>query len=119
MVEAYKKMFTNYANFSARTSRRDFWLAYLMNIIVAFVLGLICGMIAGFTGIAQIQYLAYLYSLAILVPSLAMEIRRLHDINKSGWWLLIVFVPLIGAIWLLILLATATKNENNNYGEQL
>jgi uncharacterized membrane protein YhaH (DUF805 family) len=57
-----------------------------------------------------------LYSLAAMIPGLAVSIRRLHDIGKSGWWLLIAFVPLIGGIWLIVLLATDSQPGNNQWG---
>ena len=60
--------------------------------------------------------LSGLYSLAIILPSLAIEIRRLHDIGKSGWWIFIALIPLVGSIWLLVLLATEGQPGENQYG---
>jgi uncharacterized membrane protein YhaH (DUF805 family) len=58
-----------------------------------------------------------LYALAVLIPGLAVAVRRLHDVNKSGWFLLVALIPLVGAIWLLILLVTEGTKGANNYGE--
>jgi uncharacterized membrane protein YhaH (DUF805 family) len=57
-----------------------------------------------------------LYALAIILPALAVAVRRLHDIGKSGWWLFITFVPLVGSIWYLVLLATDSQPGENEYG---
>jgi uncharacterized membrane protein YhaH (DUF805 family) len=63
-----------------------------------------------------LPFVANLYSLAVLVPSIAVGVRRMHDIGKSGWWLLISLIPLIGAIWLIVLLATEGNQGSNQYG---
>ena len=118
MIDAYKKMWTNYANFNGCTSRKDFWLAIVCNFLVAFVIGFVLGFISGLTGIKELSYLSYIYSIAILIPSLAIEVRRLHDINKSGWFILICLVPLVGSIILLVFLCMA-RVEPNSYGEQV
>lgn len=82
----------------------------LANFIVAFVLGLID------TLIGWGQILSGLYSLAVFVPSLAVCVRRLHDIGKSGWWFLICLIPLIGVIWVLVLLCKDSQCEANQWG---
>ncbi|MDO4539549.1 MAG: DUF805 domain-containing protein [Syntrophomonadaceae bacterium] len=97
ILQAYLKMFMNYVNFSDRTNRPDFWWAVLGNVIVCLVLGIIIAIIPG------LKFLYTLYSLAILIPGLALGIRRLHDIGKSGWFILVGLIPIIGLIWLIIL----------------
>lgn len=67
-------------------------------------------------GMYSTGIIASLYSLAVLIPSLAVGVRRLHDIGKSGWWLLISLIPLVGGIWLLVLLATNGVVGENQYG---
>lgn len=112
MLESYKKMWVNGFNFKDKTTRRDFWLAILMNFIIAFV----CGFISWF--IPAFDVISTLYSLAVLIPGLAMEIRRMHDVNKSGWYLLISFIPIVG--WILLLVAYCTDSvSNDKYGVQL
>lgn len=116
MVEAYKKMWVNGFNFKDKTTRRDFWLTFLMNFIIGFVCGFIAGLIPALAGIFSV--ITTLYSLVMLIPSLAMGIRRLHDVNKSGWYILISLIPLIG--WILLLIVYCTDSvPNDKYGVQL
>ena len=81
--------------------------------IVAVVIDNVLGLANDNTGYGV---LSGLYSLAIILPSLAIEIRRLHDIGKSGWWIFIALIPLVGSIWLLVLLATEGQPGENQYG---
>lgn len=119
MIEAYKKFWKNFSNFNGRSTRSDYWLALLGNIIVAFVLGFVLGFISGALDMPALIMLGYVYSLAMIVPSIAIVIRRLHDINKSGWYYFVVFIPLVGSIIALIFLCTPSVNENNQYGERV
>ena len=98
-----------YAEFNGRARRSEYWYFVLFNALISFAVGLVAGLIG-------LQWLTYIYSLALLVPSIAIGVRRLHDIGKSGWWLLISFVPLIGAIWLIILMVKEGDHGNNAYG---
>ena len=113
MVEAVKKFFNNYANFNGRSTRGDYWWVVLANFIVGFVLGLITGIVGSKVGTT----LTSIYSLAILVPSLALTVRRLHDTNKSGWFILISLIPAVGSIILIVFLCLDSVNEGNQYGE--
>ena len=99
----------NYANFNGRASRQEYWMFILFNFIFTIVVGFIDGFLS-------LGFLSLLYLLAILIPGLAVLVRRLHDVNKSGWWLFIGLIPIIGAIWLLILLCTDSNPGENNYG---
>lgn len=119
MVEAYKSAFKNYANFKDRTSRSGYWFFVLANLLVSFAIGFILGLIAGLTGNLAISGLAYIYSLVVFIPSLSIMVRRLHDVNKSGWAVLFSLIPLIGWIFVLVWLCSASVNENNNYGQQV
>ena len=88
--EAIKLFFTRYADFHGRSRRSEYWWAYLFTLIAS-------------TAIAIIYIdISWLWSLITLVPNLSLAVRRMHDIGKSGWWLLIGFVPLVGGIILLI-----------------
>ena len=82
----------------------------LFNTIIAIVLGVVEGVLGG-PGIVGI-----LYGLAVLIPGLAVAVRRLHDTDRSGWWMLIVLVPVIGAIVLLIFMVQDSKPGQNQYG---
>ena len=106
----YLKVLKQYADFSGRARRQEYWMFFLFNIIVAIVLAVLD------TTLGTWGALGGLYGLAMLIPGLAVGVRRLHDIGKSGWMLLIAFIPLIGAIWLLILLVTDGTPGSNNYG---
>ena len=90
----------------------------LFNMIIAFVLGFIDGML-GLTigsGAQAVGVLGLIYSLAMLIPGLAVCVRRLHDIGKSGWYVLIALIPIIGGIWLLVLMCKEGDMANNEYG---
>ncbi|MCK4837704.1 MAG: DUF805 domain-containing protein, partial [Desulfobulbaceae bacterium] len=80
------------------------------NLIIAVVLGVVEGLFGG-PGVIGV-----LYSLAVLIPGIAVSVRRLHDTDRSGWWLLIALVPLIGAIVLFIFMVLDSKPEQNQYG---
>ena len=106
----YLEVLKKYAVFSGRARRKEYWMFFLFNIIIAFVLGFVEGLVGG-PGV-----LGTLYGLAILIPGIAVSVRRLHDTNRSGWWLLIGFVPLIGAIVLLVFMVQDSKPGENQYG---
>ena len=103
-------MTQKYADFAGRARRREYWMFFL----VYFVLTLVVGVVEGFLGIGG--YATALVALAHLLPSLAVTVRRLHDTGRSGWWLLVALVPLIGALVLLFFMLSAGKPETNAYG---
>jgi len=112
----YLKVLKNYAVFSGRARRKEYWMFFLFNVIFA-IAALILDHILG-TAIKGFGYgLFYiLYGLIVLIPAWAVSIRRLHDVGKSGWFLLIGLIPLIGAIWLLVLFCTDGNAGVNEYG---
>ena len=112
MVEAYKRFLNNYTNFSGRSTRADYWWVVLANFCIGFVLGLLGSVL----GEKLVTTIATIYELAILIPGLAIAVRRLHDVNKSGWFLLIALVPLVGGIILLIFMLMDSVEEGNQYG---
>ena len=89
----YIKVLKNYAVFTGRARRKEYWMFFLFNIIVAVILGVI----QGISGI-QSSLLVNIYQLAILVPSIAVGVRRMHDTDHSGWWLLLPIVNLVFAL---------------------
>lgn len=113
MIEAYKKFFRNYTNFSGRSTRSDYWWVVLANFLIGFVIGFIGGLIGADK---FVKIITSVYELAIIVPAIAIVIRRLHDINKSGWCYLLILIPIIGWIILLVYFCTPSVNENNKYG---
>lgn len=112
MVEAYKKFWRQYADFKGRTSRADFWWWFLANYLIGMIFSFL--MIMDNEGIGVILY--GIYSVAILIPSLAIGVRRLHDIDKSGWWYLITFAPCVGAIVLFVFWCLPGTTGSNKYG---
>ncbi|MFC5406653.1 DUF805 domain-containing protein [Cohnella soli] len=108
-MEWYVKVLKNYAVFEGRATRKEYWMFVLVNVIISIVFGIVEGLFGVGT------WLSTLYSLAIIVPSLAVGARRLHDIGRSGWWQLIGLVPIVGAIILLIFYCTDSV-EDNAYG---
>lgn len=115
MIEAYKKFLNNYFNFKGRSTRSDYWYVVLANFIIGFTLGFISSLIPSLTNL--FTTLSYMYSLAIIVPALALIVRRLHDINKSGWYYLLTLIPIVGQIIVIIFFCTSSVDENNKYGE--
>ncbi len=106
----YLEVLKKYAVFSGRARRKEYWMFFLFNLIIGFVLGFVEGL-AGGPGVV-----AMLYSLAVLIPGIAVFVRRLHDTDRSGWWFLIAFVPLIGAIVLLVFMVQDSQQGENQYG---
>ena len=111
-IEALKK----YAVFSGRSQRKEYWFFVLFSLIVTLVLSLIDGSLGLFDAESGIGVLSGIYSLGVLVPSIAVGVRRLHDTSRSGWWLLISFVPLIGVIVLIVLMALDSEPGDNRFG---
>jgi len=108
-MQWYLKAFRQYADFTGRARRTEYWMFALFNAIIAIVLLLID------YGLGT-MFLNWIYSLAVLVPGLAVGARRLHDTGRSGWWQLLGFIPLIGAIILIVWYATAGHPEPNQWG---
>jgi uncharacterized membrane protein YhaH (DUF805 family) len=105
-----------YATFSGRARRKEYWMFALFNLIFG-VAALMLDVMLG-TAVEEAGFgLFYgLFLLAITVPSLAVLVRRLHDLGKSGWWFFISFVPLIGGIWLFALTLSDSQPGDNQYG---
>jgi len=112
IVAIIKSVFLkNYCNFEGRATRAEFWWFFLFN----FIVGLI------FSGLTQVggtffYVLSCIYSLGVLLPQLGLGVRRLHDINKSGWWWLICLIPVVGAIILIVWWAKEGDPTENQYG---
>ena len=98
----YIKVLKNYATFGGRARRAEYWWFFLINMIISFVVGFVGGLI-------KLPIIGTIYSLAVLLPSIAVGVRRMHDVGKSGWYLLI-------PIYNLILAVTAGDPGTNAYG---
>ena len=95
-MDYYIDAFRNYVNFNGRATRTQYWMFMLFNIIAQIILAVVT-LVLPF-----LSFLGTVYSLGVLLPSLAIGARRLHDTDRSAWWLLLLLVPFIGAIVLLI-----------------
>lgn len=122
----YLSVIKKYAKFSGRSRRKEYWMFFLFNIIFGTIATLLDNLLnltykipVDYFGEVSIGYgiIYTVYALLLIIPSLAVTVRRLHDQDKSGAWIFIAFVPIIGAIWLLILLATAGTSGPNRFGD--
>lgn len=112
----YLKVLKQYTDFSGRARRKEYWMFVLFNVIFAIIAAILDNAL----GIA-IKGIGYgpiygLYALVVLLPGLGVAVRRLHDVGKSGWMILVVLIPIIGAIWLLVLLVSDSVPGENKYG---
>ena len=114
-MNAYLYCMRHYADFSGRASRSEYWLFVLIFFIIYAVCFALDYNVIGIgpSGIPPLTLIAYLVH---FVPGLAVLVRRLHDIDRSGWWLLISLVPVLGSIWLLVLLCSEGTYGPNEYG---
>lgn len=103
-MDWYLKVLKQYAVFTGRARRQEFWWFALINLIIVVILGWIW------------EFLASLYSLAVLLPAIGVGIRRLHDTGKTGWWLLLQLIPVIGTIILIIFFVQDSDEGTNEYG---
>lgn len=127
LFEAYKAAFKNYAKFEGRTRRRDYWFFALMNMIITFIPAIIMWVSVIMGAFTENQTLPFtialiaicvmsIYSLAVLVPSLALLVRRLHDSGKSGWYALFGLIPYAGSIVLMVFCCMDSQVGPNKYG---
>jgi uncharacterized membrane protein YhaH (DUF805 family) len=123
-MKYYTNVLKNYINLTGRTGRKEFWMFTLINLVFAILamlvdrqLGICFKMEIGY-GLQTLPfgYFFALYLLATLVPTLALQVRRLHDVGKSGWFFFICLIPVIGIIYLLVLYCTDSNAGNNGYG---
>jgi uncharacterized membrane protein YhaH (DUF805 family) len=112
----YLAVMKKYVDFSGRARRKEYWMFVLFNMIFAFVAVLLDNLLGTANERTGYGIIYGLYALAVVLPSLAVLTRRLHDLGKSGWWFFIALIPLIGGIWLLVLLATDGQPDTNQYG---
>jgi uncharacterized membrane protein YhaH (DUF805 family) len=120
---SYFTPWKKYATFSGRASLGEYWTFTLINIVIGIVLyvpflvtGGMNSSSSGSSGVGPLIALPAVFELAIILPSLAVLVRRLHDSNRSGGWFFITFVPLIGGLWLLVLSLLGGTAGENRYG---
>ena len=102
------RVFKKFADFSGRARRKEYWMYFLFYMI--FYIGL-----AIIDGVVGTMFLAFIFSVVMLIPSISIATRRLHDTGRSGWWQLIALIPLVGAIVLIIFLVQ-DSHADNSYG---
>ena len=123
----YVKALKQYVDFSGRARRREYWMFVLVNVVIVIVLSVIDTLLGtgGFRATAgggsfyaanSLGLLSGLYTLAVLLPSIAVTVRRLHDTDRSGWWILLGFIPIIGGIILLVFYVLEGTRGPNRFG---
>jgi len=112
----YLGVFKKYATFSGRARRKEFWMFILFNWIFSVVLIGLDNLVGTTFENQSTGIFSALYSLAVMIPGLAVAVRRLHDTGKSGWYVLVVLIPLAGFIWYIVLQATEGQPGENQYG---
>jgi uncharacterized membrane protein YhaH (DUF805 family) len=111
-MQWYLKALRQYADFKGRAQRKEYWMFTLFNLIIMVVLQLVGG--GGEGGLGDV--LSGIYSLGVLLPSVGVTVRRLHDIGKSGWWALLMIIPIIGALVLIYFAVQDSQEGSNEYG---
>ncbi|TDR32587.1 uncharacterized membrane protein YhaH (DUF805 family) [Hydromonas duriensis] len=113
----YLDVLKKYAQFSGRARRKEYWYFTLFNFIISIALGIIDIRFGSFSSEVGVGLLEGFYALAVLSPNIAVSVRRLHDTERSGWWLLIALIPIVGAIVLLVFMTQDSNPGQNRYGE--
>jgi len=115
-MKYYLEVLKKYAVFSGRARRSEYWYFVLFNFIFMLVAMGLDNLLGTTVSVLPYGYFYFALALAVLIPGLAVFVRRMHDIGKSGWWYFIAFIPLVGAIWLLVLCCTEGVSGDNEYG---
>ena len=112
----YLEVLKKYAVFSGRARRREYWFFFLFNALISLALASIDNSMGMLDASVGLGVLGGLYTLAVMLPSVTVGVRRLHDTGRSGWWILMSLVPIVGAIVLVIFLATSGQEGDNQFG---
>lgn len=115
-MDWYVTVLKKYAVFSGRAQRAEYWYFILFNLLVMIGLAIVDSTTGSFSGDMGMGLLSGLYYLGVLVPSVAVTVRRLHDTSRSGWWLLIGLVPFLGGLILLFFTVQDSQPGSNEYG---
>ena len=105
-----------YAVFSGRARRKEYWFFVLFNLIISVVLMVIDSATGTYDEAVGVGILGGIYLFAVLIPSIAVAVRRLHDTDRSAWWILVGIIPLIGIIVLIVFMCLDGNPEENEYG---
>lgn len=112
----YLEVLKKYTVFTGRARRKEYWFFVLFNVLILVLLVVVDGLLGTFNEAAGVGLFSGLYSLAVLIPGIAVLVRRLHDIDRTGWWALIGLVPFVGGIVLLVLAALDSTPGENRFG---
>jgi uncharacterized membrane protein YhaH (DUF805 family) len=124
----YLEVLKKYAVFDGRARRKEYWFFILFNVLISMALGFIdrlmenvvpetdLGIFGGGTYVGFLGIFSGIYALGVMIPVMAVSVRRLHDTGRSGWWLLINFMPVIGAVVFFYFMILDSDPERNEYG---
>jgi len=112
----YLKALQSYATFNGRARRSEYWNFIFVNLIFSFIAIIADHIFRIAMPLIGYGPITFLYSLAVFCPALGVLVRRLHDVGKSGWFGLIIFIPLVGLVWLFVLLVSEGNAGENEYG---
>ena len=118
IVNNYLGVLSNYVGFRGRATRTEYWMFVLASLIVSIVVGIV-GRVLGLTigeGIGATNILSLVYTLAVLLPSIAVMVRRFHDAGYSGWMALLILIPLIGLIAVIVFMILPSQRGDNRHG---
>ena len=115
-MDWYLAVLKKYAQFSGRARRKEYWYFTLFNVIFSVVLSFVDGLTGTWNPESGVGLLSGIYSLAVLIPAIAVGVRRLHDTGRSAWWVLILLIPLIGVIIFLVFMVLESQEGENQYG---
>ena len=112
----YLEVLKKYAVFEGRARRKEYWFFILFNVFISMALGIIDRLTGNVNPETGLGILSGIYALGVLIPGLAVSVRRLHDTGRSGWWLLITFIPVLGAIVFFFFMVFDSDPGSNEYG---
>jgi uncharacterized membrane protein YhaH (DUF805 family) len=115
-MDWYLQALKKYTVFTGRSRRKEYWFFLLFNILISMVLAIVDYITGTYSSAYGMGLLGGIYTLGVLLPAIAVTIRRLHDSGRSGWWFLIVLVPIIGGIVLLVFMLLDSQPGENQYG---
>jgi uncharacterized membrane protein YhaH (DUF805 family) len=113
----YLDVLKKYADFNGRARRKEYWMFFLFNVIITIVLMIVDGILGTSAVPGTLGLLGALYSLVLLIPGIAVAVRRLHDTGRSGWWILIGLVPFVGFIVLIVFMVQDGTPGENQFGK--
>lgn len=116
-MDWYLEVLRKYTVFTGRARRKEYWFFMLFNVLISLGLSIIDNVLGLILNEAGVGVLSGIYALAVLLPSIAVAVRRLHDSDRTGWWMLLVFLPVLGGLILLVFMVLDGNQGRNRYGE--